>query len=176
MAFTIARESHSVAMLYHNGEHKGSKYGFAAISLLKEKYPDMKAYLFGAPERPAKLPSWIKYIHNISQQDLCKLYNKVEVYMYPSIQEGLGLTCIESMACGCALAVSDYQGASEFAFHEKTALVSPVRDSKAMAINIARFFEDETLRNNLAENGGKYVHEHFNWDKSVDTLVRVIED
>ena len=52
-------------MLYYNGEHKGSNYGFAAISLLKEKYPDMKAYLFGAPERPAKLPSWIKYIHNI---------------------------------------------------------------------------------------------------------------
>lgn len=171
----LPREPHSVAMLYHAGDYKGSKYGIAAILCLKDKYPDLKAYLFGAPERPADLPDWISYTQNIGQQDLCKLYNRVYVYMYPSIQEGLGLTCIESMACGCALAVSDYKGAGEFAFHEKTALVSSIRDSEAMAVNVSRLFEDEALRKNIAENGESFVNENFDWNKSVDKLIHVIE-
>ena len=171
-----AREPYSVAMLYHASEYKGSKYGVDAICKLKKKYPDLKAYLFGTPQRPSNLPSWIKYTQNINQTDLSKLYNRVSVYMYPSIQEGLGLTCIESMACGCALAVTDYQGAGEFAFHEKTALVSPICDSNALAANVSRLFDNKELRDQMALNGMNFVQEHFDWNKSVEKLIHIIED
>lgn len=49
-------------MLYHNSEHKGTKYGIEALNRLKELYPDLQAILFGTPARPNNLPDWIQYV------------------------------------------------------------------------------------------------------------------
>jgi len=169
----IARRGHRVAMLYHNSLHKGSKYGIAALTILKERYPDLQATLFGVPARPADLPAWIDYAQSATQEQLRDIYNAAAVYLYPTIAEGLGLTCVEAMACGAALAVSDYEAAHEFAEQGVTALLSPVRDVESLADNVGRYFEDEAMRCRIAKKGQAKA-KSFDWDASVARFLRVL--
>lgn len=161
------RKVKRISMLYHDGEYKGSKYGIQALDELKKIYPDLQAVLFGVPERPKALPAWIEYVQNASSAQLRKIYNESQIFLYPTLEEGFGLTCVESMACGCALCVTDYRGAREFAVAEENALISPVRDVGAMVKNANLLLENGDLRCRLAQKGLEKAKE-FSWDVSIN--------
>ena len=55
------RDKFAVVMLYHEMERKGCKYGFEALELVKQRYPQLRVTLFGTPERPTDLPKWYEY-------------------------------------------------------------------------------------------------------------------
>lgn len=158
-----------ICMLYHQGEYKGSKYGIQVLLELKKIYPDLQAILFGVPERPKGLPAWIEYIQNASSVQLRKIYNDSQVFLYPALAEGFGLTCVESMACGCALCVTDYLGAHEFAMAGQNALISPVKDVGTMVKNACKLLEDTDVRCRLARQGMAKAKE-FNWDTTIDAF------
>ena len=69
------------------------------------------------------------------------------------------------MQCGCAVACTDNKGYLEMAKDGVTALVSPVKDYKALAENIIKLIEDDQLRHTIAQNGNEFIHE-FDIEKS----------
>ena len=166
------RKVKRICMLYHKGEYKGSKFGIKALIMLKTIYPELQAVLFGVPPRPNALPRWIDYVQNASSLQLRHIYNDSQLYLYPAIEEGFGLTCVESMACGCALCSTDYRGVHEFAVDKENALLSPVRDVEAMVKNASLLLSDDSLRIKLAEKGHECV-QMFDWEKSVDKLEKI---
>lgn len=158
-----SRKLHTAAMLYHQAPYKGSCYGIDLLCRLKRKYDDFEAVLFGVPERPNDLPSWIKYIQNASVEQLVKIYNESLIYILPSIEEGFGLTGVESMACGCVLCTSDFRGSKEYAVHLQNAMVSPVKNVELMMKNVENLYEDEELRLKIAKNA---IESAKNFDKN----------
>ena len=169
----ISERKHSVCMLYHEAEFKGSKFGIEAIIELRKIYSDLKVTLFGAPSRPKNLPTWINYKRNANQQELKEIYNNAAVYLYPSINEGFGLTCVEAMACGCALCTTNYDGAKDFVNPNVNALISNVRDVNGMVKNVVKLFESNIIRVKIAKNGLKDVQK-FNWNNSVDMFESIL--
>lgn len=168
------RYHHSIAMLYHPGEYKGARYGIEVIKKVKDAYPDLKAIVFGVPQRPDTLPEWIDYRQNVSQADLNRLYNASTVVLLPSIEEGFGLTGIEAMAAGCALCTSDFKGAREYAINNYNALVSPPKDVDKMVENVKKVFESKEIRNRLSEHGMHITHK-FNWESSIDKFIHFMK-
>ena len=167
------RMPHSIAMLYHQDECKGCKYGIEVLKLLKNKYNDLQVTLFGVPDRPRELPMWIHYIKNANENDLKKIYNRAAIFICPSINDGFGLTGAESMACGCAFVSSSYDGVKDYAIHMKNSLLSPVRDVATMVDNIEMLFNDNELRINLAKRGNVDI-QNFNWRNSVELFEKYI--
>ena len=130
-------------------------------------YPELKAVLFGIPKRPCDLPDWIEYVQNATSKQLKKIYNESQIFLYPTIEEGFGLTCVESMACGCALCATNYLGVHEFAIDGFNSLLSPTKNVKAMVDNACKLLDNDSLRIKLAVEGKKYV-EIFDWEKAVN--------
>jgi len=58
--------------------------------------------------------------------------------------------------------------------HEKTALLSPVGDSQALACNIIRLINDDQLRFKLAEAGNAYIKKHFSWETAHQSFDNVL--
>ena len=166
------RERH-IAMLYNSAPYKGSIYGIKAIIKLKEIFPELKATLFGTNQRPKGLPNWIKYIHNASQNELKGIYNDAQLFIYPSIEEGFGLTCVESMACGCVLCSTNYLGVYEFAVDKENALLSPIKDVDAMVKNAKLLLENDELRLRMAKDSMRSV-KSFDWNVSVRMFEQLI--
>ena len=51
----------------------------------------------------------------------------------------------------------------------ETALVSPIKDSQALAENIIRLIKDDELRHRIAKNGNEFIKQ-FKWDSSYKKL------
>ncbi len=147
------REKHSIGLLYHSGEHKGLKYSIEALKILKEKYKDLKVYMFGTSDPKEKIPGLVKFIKDASQKDTVKLYNNVSVFMCSTINEGYGLTAMEAMACGAAVASTDYEGIHEYGIAGVNCLLSPVKNVQAMVENVSRLFDDDKLRYTISKQG-----------------------
>jgi glycosyltransferase involved in cell wall biosynthesis len=163
------RRANQLTMLYHNGAWKGCRDGFAALSLVREKDPETRAILFGVPPRPSNLPGWIEYYRSPSPKLLRELYNRTAIFVAPSRTEGWGLTGCEALLCGAALVATDIGGHREFAFHEQTALTSPVESPVALAENILRLIEDPVLRIQLANNGHQFVR-RLSYERAVSSF------
>jgi len=170
----LEKRGQKLCMLYHNSEKKGSLYGVKAIEKIKCIYPELEVTLFGTSRRPYNLPGWIKYVQNANVDLLREIYNESKVFLYPALEDGFGLTCIESMACGCALCSTNYNGVYEFAVNEKNALLSPVRDVEAMVSNIKRLLSDDNFRIKIANSGHDSICK-FDWDTSVDAFENMLK-
>ena len=79
----------------------------------------------------------------------------------------------EAMICGAAVACTDNKGYLEMAKDGETALVSPIKDSKALAENIIRLINDDELRHRIAANGNRFI-QRFTWDESYAKLKSIL--
>lgn len=167
------RNPASVCMTYSIQKIKGSDYGLAALMILKENYPSLKADLFGICPQPHNLPSWITYHRDPS--DLCEIYNKSAIFISNSLTEGFGLVSVEAMYCGCALVCTDISGHKEYAFDTKTALLVEPKNAEAMAVNVSELIDDSDKRLQIAYEGNKFV-QHFSWDVAVEKFDGLIKE
>lgn len=76
-----------------------------------------------------------------------------DVYALSSDYEGWGRVCIEALAAGTPLLMTDVGCAGEVVHHEVNGLVVPVRDEEAFAAALARLCSDASLRERLATAG-----------------------
>lgn len=149
----VGRREHSIVFHYRSADYKGPKYAIEAIRMLEVKYPDLKVDVISMEDMPNNLPKSCTFHHKLNAEEIAEINNRTQVFMCTSIEEGFGLPGLEAMACGCAVVSSSYRGVLEYAVDGENALLSPVRDVDAMVNNIVRLFEDEELRNRIAENG-----------------------
>ena len=169
------RRAHTIGLLYHTEPIKGVRYALEAIYKLKEKYSDLEVEMFGMFPKPDDLPEWIHYKRGASQQETIDIYNKVQVFLCASIEEGYGLTGLEAMACGACLVSTSYKGVLEYAENGYNALLSPVKDVDALVDNISKLFDDENERLILSENGLNSV-KSFSWDSALDFMNRALKE
>lgn len=170
-----SRNPYIISMLYHENPQKGFDIAFKAIKLVKQKYPNVSLHLFGVSKRPDDLESWILYTEKADINQLREIYNNSSIYVCASRNDGFGLTGAESMACGCALASTAFQGVFEYAIDGKNALLSPVDDIDALAKNIITLIEDNQLRFRIAKQGNIDISKH-SWDRAIDQMEQVLEE
>lgn len=163
-----------IGLLYHRDEHKGLKYSFKSLEILKQRYPDLRVEMFGAYKAPINLPEWYNFSLNVSPEELCNIYNRCSIFMCSSVNEGFGLTGAESMACGCAFVTTGYQGVYEYAIDGVNALISPVKNPNALADNVDRLFQDDNLRVKIATRGAETI-KNRSWEKTVKLFEDALE-
>ncbi len=169
------RKKASVSMLYHVLEHKGSKYGIEALLMLKKDFPELEAEMFGVPDRPADLPDWVHYTQKANSKQLKEIYNKTAIFICPTIYEGFGLTGAESMACGCALVTTDYEGAKEYAVNDRNAIICKTKDSNELYLAMKKLIENDEMRYRIAAAGAEDIKK-LSWDRSIAAFEEVLKD
>ncbi len=162
-----------IGMLAHPNEAKGTKDGLQALELVKQKYPELQAILFGTEPRLKCVPDWVSYERQPAKATLIDLYNSCRIFLNPSWTEGWGLTSAEAMACGCALVTADNGGAAEFSVDGESALVVPVKQPQLLADRILRLLDDDELRMRIALSGHNSIQQ-FTWERAVNSLVEAI--
>ena len=156
-----------IALMYNTRPHKGFDYAWKAIELAKQEIPSITVDMFGVESLPSWLPSWVSYTYCATDSELREIYNRSEIYVCASVNEGFGLTCVEAMACGAALVVTDFLGSREYAENGVNALVCPTRDSSALSEAIIRLLRNDDLRLRLSAKGQADARKR-GWDDAVD--------
>ncbi|MEW6026864.1 MAG: glycosyltransferase family 4 protein [Planctomycetota bacterium] len=164
-----------IGMLHHTAALKGFNDGLKAFELVRKSIPDAKLVLFGVRHRrPTELKSSdVEYRHNPPQQKLREIYSSCDVFICPSWYEGVPLPPLEAMACKTALATTDNGGCREYAIHNQTALVSPIKNPEALAENVIKLLSDQAFLTRISENGYKMAQQ-FNWQSSVNKMEKLL--
>ncbi|MGM9558732.1 glycosyltransferase [Anaerovibrio slackiae] len=137
-------------------------------SILKE---DKKSLLRLAEERGLK-DGQVVFTGFVSDNDLVALYNLCELFVFPSIYEGLGMPIIEAMKCGAPVIGANNSSIAEI-IERKEALFDGY-DVDDMAGKISEVLTDEELRIELKKYSLKRSAD-FDWDKSARIVLNTLK-
>lgn len=144
-------------------KHKGFKNLISAFAILKDKKVNVKLLIIGEGKMRNSLTEQIK---NLGLEDTVSLAGlklnpypfilASDIYVQPSIYEGLANTLIEAATLGKTIVSTNHPfGANEIVDHGENGLLVPLGDEKAMASTIEQVLKDDKMRNKMGKNAEK---------------------
>ena len=81
--------------------------------------------------------------------------------IFPSYREGFPNVVIQAGSMGLSAIVSDINGCNEIVEDGVNGLIIPVKDPKALHDSMQRIYQDQELRERLAQNARKQIVERY---------------
>ena len=114
--------------------------------------------------KECKVVERVIFIDFVSQKDLVKYLKISDIFVRPSLSEGLGNSFLEAMFVGLPIIGTPIGGIPDFLKDEETGLFCEVNNPKSIAEKVKLLISDNSLRDKLIKNGKKLVIEKYNWD------------
>lgn len=148
-------------------KRKGMDYFITAINKMVEEHPEMKdncgiAILGGKAEELADklpLPSYpLGYVSE--EKKIASIYNSVDLFVLPSLEDNLPNTIMEAMACGVPCVGFNTGGIPEMIDHLKNGYVAEYKSSDDLAKGI-RWVLSEADHQSLSNEAMKKVNQCY---------------
>lgn len=108
------------------------------------------------------LEEFIIFTGEITLNELVSAYESADVYVLPSLSEGLPTTILEALYFGLPVVATDIPGIRD---HFKDfALLVPPRDETELAKALIKLLNDQDLANTLSKNGKELVATNYTWN------------
>ncbi|MDZ7687008.1 MAG: glycosyltransferase family 4 protein [Gammaproteobacteria bacterium] len=162
---------------------KGLAYLLRAIAGLVPQYPDIHLVVVGKLKEDGAtnrlidelgIRSRLRFVSGVETEEIVRLYAEASIVVVPSIYEGFGFPAGEAMAC-CVPVISTDGGALPEVVGE-AGITVPVRDSQAIADNIAHLIENPEERSRLARAGRERIEARFSWQVAADKMIDFYRD
>jgi len=146
--------------LYREGVHgkrKRTAWLYEAARQLKTKHRNLKFWLFGSEKEPHDFLH-DRYFRSPSIGIKNEFYNNVDIWMAPTMSEGLHLPPAEAMMTECPVVATDAElsGTQDYTIQYETGIVSN-NDLKSFIECVKLLIEDEPLRLKLGKAARKKV-------------------
>lgn len=171
-------------------EKYGVEYLIRAIKELENILPEdifskIRLVIYGKGELKNKLEDLTKELQiddkvifkgYISNEDVPKALNEMDIFVVPSINESFGVAAVEAMACEIPVIASSVGGLKEVIVDKETGYLVPKKDYKEIAKYLKKLILDKNLRTSLGENGRKRVLENYDWNSNVEYMIKIYEE
>jgi len=112
----------------------------------------------------------VLFLGYVPDEDLPKLYNAADLFVYPSLYEGFGLPPLEAMACGCPVITSNTSSLPEVV-GDAGIMVDPY-DVVKMANVLHEVLSNEGLREDMIKKCLERAR-MFSWKKCAEETLKV---
>lgn len=147
---------------------KGHRYLIEAIAAVREEIPHVHLSLVGdGPERGEldALRQRLGLNGCVSllgmRDDVNALLRQFDVFVLPSLSEGISNALLEAMAAGLPVVATNVGGNPEVVQHGVTGLLVPPQDSRALADALLQLLSDPDARQAMGRKGRERVEAHF---------------
>jgi glycosyltransferase involved in cell wall biosynthesis len=110
------------------------------------------------------------------RSDVSDLLAAADVFVLPSLFEGLPVSVLEAMAAERPVVATAIGGTDEAVTHEVTGLLVPPRDPAALAAAIRRLQADPQLAGRLAAAGRERVQREFSSAATARNVMRIYDE
>lgn len=173
----------SVGTIGEITEEKGTAYFIEAAADLVDRGFDAKFFIVGEGRQKKEMKKNAaeigleERIHFLEPRvDSGPVFEALDVFIMPSLKEGLGQIVLEAMAHGVPVIVTGVGGLYSIVKHEQTGLIIPQKDSTAMANAMVRILDDPQFAETLASGALKFVKDEFSMDKIARQTVEIYDE
>jgi len=156
---------------------KGLSTLLHAFARVRHLHPAMKLAIVGdGPMRqPLEAESrslgiFDQCIFAPATNDVARWLRAIDIFVLPSLSEALSNSLMEAMACGCCVVASSTGGNPELVRDGETGLLFPAGDPTVLGTALQNLIQDSPLRERLAGEGTKFIHERFSIRAAADRM------
>jgi glycosyltransferase involved in cell wall biosynthesis len=157
---------------------KGTQHLIPAFAGLTAKHPRLRLVFIGRPKPGGateklierhRIADRIRFVHEISADEIRLLYASSAIAVVPSEYEGFGLPAGEAMACGVPVVTTDGGALPEVV--GDAGLVVPAADPAALAGGIDKLLvTDVKERERIGLKGRAHIMERFSWERAASEM------
>lgn len=141
----------------------------SAMRHLVDQDETLRLRLTGAPSTQVmtqienlQMTEYVEWTGWLPQEDLPSFYRGLDVFVFPSHKEGLGISGLQAMACGVPVVSTRCGGPESYVRPEKTGVLVD-SEPRAMADAIWGVVRDRIRRDNLGEGARSLMLERYSF-------------
>jgi glycosyltransferase involved in cell wall biosynthesis len=191
------RTMRSLLFIGRLADEKGVHYLIRAVGKLKKKVDGIKLFIVGEGPLRRELEELSRHLNVMDDtafvghtDSVLSYYHAADVFVLPSLSEGLPLTLLEALSCGLPVVASAVGGSreildpqneeepipkSEYRIAEYGLLVNP-EDGDGLAHAVLRLLHDRVLSDTLRKTARSYVQQRFGIDRVIDKYRELYSD
>ena len=160
-------------------EVKGHSVLIEAWASVVEKIPTANLLIVGEGKtetdlkilvRKLNLEHRVKFLPIVDKTP--KILSLLDIFVMPSLQEGLGLAVMEAQAMGLAVIASRVGGLPNLIKDGETGLLVSVQDKDALAAAIITLLSDRMKAKQMGEAGRRFIERNFSSDQMVEKILQ----
>ncbi len=162
---------------------KGFTHLLKAAAILKEKRNDLIIIIYGEGRLKEKLQNEMKQLNLEDtivfggfKNELAPYFKGCDLFVLTSEFEGMPNVVMEAMAVGKAVVATDVNGVRELLDNQKSGMIIPPKDPKAIAKAINSIIDDEEKLKFFGKEGLKKVKEFFTIPIMIDNLEKYFSE
>lgn len=156
---------------------KGLDYLLEAFSDLSKQYPNVKLLIVGGGPSEAELKGLCrilgiedKAIFLGERSDIKELLHMSDIFVFPTLSEGLPLSLLEAMAVGKPCIASDIGPIQEIIQNKDNGILFRIKDAKDILRAMLEIINDPERSRKMAQKGRDFVRSKFDARLNVDLL------
>jgi len=112
-----------------------------------------------------KMQNRVTLLGALPHQELPRYLAIADAFCRPSVNEGFGISFIESMACRIPTIGTAVGGITDIINNDENGMLVPPEDTRILSRTIKKVIEDGAVARKIAEKGYQTVKERFTWAK-----------
>lgn len=177
----------SVAMFRPGVKTRGLEWTIRACGRLSAGGHKLKLIIVGDGSQKERLkqlarqclPDNVLFAGQIPQHQLYQYYSAADIFVFPGINESLGMVYLEAQSCGLPVVAFDTAGVPEAVRHNYTGYLTPVFDVSGFDAALRRLHNDPALRRKMGEAAKRHIRDahdiNRNYAKMETTLKRIAD-
>ena len=164
---------------------KGLLYAVRALPAILRQYPQVHLLSVGATtdprwtaelKREAETLGVADHFHMLgARANVVDYLRACDVFVFPSLYEGLGIALIEAMAAGCVCVATNTGPIPEVVQDGKDGVLVPPADAEALARAVCDLLGDPARRAQLATTAKQTAFSKFQPREQAEQLTRIYE-
>ena len=154
---------------------KGHKFLLEAMPEILRRWPKAQLLVIGRGELDVVLKEQVEQLAlgaNVQflgmRQDVPRLLFLMDVFILPSLSEGLSIALLEAMASGKPVVATRVGGNPEPIDHGRTGLLVQSEDAKDLAANLLKLLNDSGTMQQFGRQAAERVRQHFSMEQMAD--------
>jgi glycosyltransferase involved in cell wall biosynthesis len=158
------------------GQRKGMSYLLQGYELFRRA--DTELHIVGSyvsgHEVYRRFGTLYRHTPNVLQRELPAIFHEADVFVFPSLIEGMPLVILEAMACGVPV-ITTTHGPGDIVRDGTDGFFVPIRDAESIAMRLEQLYRDPELRAQMGRNARARALQ-FPWERYAHAAADVVLD
>lgn len=156
-----------------------------AMPAIAAEHPDGVLLLIGDGEDRGQLERLsthsgvedrVRFLGSMDQRDVARHLCLADVFVRPSLSEGLGTAFLEALACEVPIVGTPVGGIPDFLEEGKTGLFCEPGNPESIARAVNRFLSEPELARRCAARGRAMVQKSYQWDAVAERIAGLYQE